>query len=174
MKLHRLLLWATIAGLATSVGCASTSDKNVTSTSETRALAETRAPAEVSIEPKRAATVPQLKPIYFEYDAWTLSDDARNALRANANLVREHAEWGVLTIEGHCDERGSDEYNVALGQRRATVVKRYMVDLGVPASRLATVSFGEYRPAMEGHDESAWGANRRGVLALEERHVSRR
>ena len=167
MKPQKLLLWAAIAGLATAVGCASTSDKNVTSTSDTRALAK------VPIEPKRAASVPQLKPVYFEYDAWTLSDDARTALRANANLVQEHAEWGVLTIEGHCDERGSDEYNVALGQRRATAVKRYMLDLGVPASRLATVSFGEYRPAMEGHDESAWGVNRRGVLTLEERHVSR-
>jgi peptidoglycan-associated lipoprotein len=166
MKLHKLLLWAAIAGLATSVGCASTRDQNMTRTSETRA------PAEVSIEAERATSVPQLKPIYFEYDAWILSDDARGALRANAKLIQKHPEWGVLTIEGHCDERGSDEYNVALGQQRAAAAKRYMVDLGVPASRFATVSFGEYRPALEGHDEAAWRLNRRGVLALEERHVS--
>ena len=71
------------------------------------------------------------------------------------------AAGGVITIEGHCDERGSEEYNLALGERRASGVKRYLVDLGVPASRLRTVSFGEAKPAVVGHDESAWRYNRR-------------
>ena len=66
-----------------------------------------------------------------------------------------------MTIEGHCDERGSEEYNLALGERRANAVKRYMVDLGVPSSQLRTVSFGEAKPAVVGHDESAWRYNRR-------------
>ena len=70
-------------------------------------------------------------------------------------------ERGVITIEGHCDERGSEEYNLALGERRANGVKRYLVDLGVPSSRLRTVSFGEVKPSVMGHDESAWRHNRR-------------
>jgi len=66
-----------------------------------------------------------------------------------------------VVIEGHCDERGSEEYNLALGERRADAVRRYMTDLGVPGGRMSTVSFGESRPAVQGHDESAWRYNRR-------------
>ena len=66
-----------------------------------------------------------------------------------------------MTVEGHCDERGSTEYNLALGERRANAVKRYLVDLGVPSNSLRTVSFGEERAAVQGHDESAWRYNRR-------------
>ena len=68
---------------------------------------------------------------------------------------------GSVVIEGNTDERGSEEYNLALGERRADTVKRYLVDLGVPSARLSTVSFGESRPAVQGHDESAWRYNRR-------------
>ena len=68
---------------------------------------------------------------------------------------------GNVVIEGNTDERGSEEYNLALGERRANTVKRYFVDMGVPSARLSTVSFGESRPAVQGHDESAWRYNRR-------------
>jgi peptidoglycan-associated lipoprotein len=71
-----------------------------------------------------------------------------------------------VTLEGHCDDRGSEEYNLALGERRASAVKRYLVDLGVSASRLRTVSFGEAKPSAAGHDESAWKWNRRVEFAL--------
>ena len=70
-------------------------------------------------------------------------------------------QLGTLTLQGNCDERGSEEYNLALGERRAASVKKYLVDLGVPSSRLKTVSFGESKPAVPGHDESAWKWNRR-------------
>ena len=99
--------------------------------------------------------------VYFDYDQADIRDDARSALRGNADRLNAGG-LGVVTIEGHCDERGSTEYNLALGERRANAVKRYLVDLGVPSNTLRTVSFGEDRPAVQGHDESAWRYNRRG------------
>jgi peptidoglycan-associated lipoprotein len=113
-----------------------------------------------------------LQPVYFDYDRWNLREDARRALRANAEMIQAHAEWGTVTIEGHCDERGSAEYNLALGEKRATVVKSYLVDLGVPLRRLRTVSFGEQVPAVPGHTESAWRHNRRAELEKGAHHAS--
>jgi peptidoglycan-associated lipoprotein len=72
----------------------------------------------------------------------------------------------MITIEGHCDERGSEEYNLALGERRAAAVRQYLVDSGVSAGKLDTVSFGEAKPAVQGHDESAWRWNRRGEFVV--------
>lgn len=120
-------------------------------------------------EPQATASAPvseapQLEAVFFDLDRWELRDEARAALKENARQLQESEEWVRLTIEGHCDERGSDEYNMALGGRRAEVVSRYLKDLGVPAARLSTVSFGEDRPAVEGHDESAWRRNRRAEL----------
>jgi peptidoglycan-associated lipoprotein len=105
--------------------------------------------------------VPTLAAIYFDYDASTVRGDAEPTLRENAELIAQHTAWGTVTIEGHCDERGSEEYNVALGARRAAQVKHYLIDLGVPSQRLRTVSLGESRPAVQGWDESAFRHNRR-------------
>jgi peptidoglycan-associated lipoprotein len=101
-----------------------------------------------------------LEVVYFDYDSAALREDARAGLKKNAGLIRGASE-AVITLEGHCDERGSEEYNLALGERRADAVRRYLVDLGVPNSRLRVVSFGEAKPAVMGHDESAWKWNRR-------------
>jgi peptidoglycan-associated lipoprotein len=98
--------------------------------------------------------------VYFDYDKSDIREDARPALRQNADKLNA-GSYGVVTVEGHTDERGSNEYNLALGERRANAVKRYLVDLGVPSNNLRTVSFGEERPAVQGHDESAWRYNRR-------------
>ncbi len=100
-----------------------------------------------------------LEAVYFDYDRAELRSDARTTLQANASAVKNGS--GNITIEGYCDERGSEEYNLALGERRANGVRQYMVDLGVAASKLSTVSFGEARPAVAGHTESAWRYNRR-------------
>jgi peptidoglycan-associated lipoprotein len=105
--------------------------------------------------------VPELGTIYFDYDSSAVREDARRILRTNGQAIGNHSDWGTVTLEGHCDERGSEEYNLALGERRATAAKRYLVDLGIPASRIVTVSFGESSPAVQGHDESAWQWNRR-------------
>ena len=106
-------------------------------------------------------SVAELGTIYFDYDRSDVRDDARRVLRTNAQSIQGNGGWGSVTLEGHCDERGSEEYNLALGERRATAAKRYLVDLGVPNGRVVTVSFGETSPAVQGHDESAWHWNRR-------------
>ncbi len=101
-------------------------------------------------------------------------DLASSAINATAHaVIKRWAKWMtdygdvVVTIEGHCDERGTREYNLALGARRANAIKNYLVALGVDASRIATISYGKERPAAEGQNEVAWGQNRRGVLVLE-------
>ncbi len=105
--------------------------------------------------------VPELRTIYFDYNKAEIRADSRAVLRANAEIIIANRQLGSITLQGNCDERGSEEYNVALGDRRAGHVKRYLVDLGVPAARLQTVSYGEARPAVAGFGESAWRYNRR-------------
>jgi peptidoglycan-associated lipoprotein len=98
--------------------------------------------------------------VFFEYDASELSADARAALDAKLPILRANPQMR-LRISGHADERGSDEYNLALGQRRAAAVKRYLSDQGIDQSRLDIVTFGEERPAVEGASEDAFRQNRR-------------
>ena len=107
-----------------------------------------------------------LETVYFDYDSFQIREDAKPLLKGNAQTISGKPQWPMIVIEGHCDERGSEEYNLALGERRAQQVKRYLVDLGVPAARLDTVSFGEANPAVQGHDEAAWRYNRRSEFAL--------
>ena len=102
-----------------------------------------------------------LQPVYFDFDRFEVRSDARPILRGNADSIGQHSEWGVIVVEGHTDERGSEEYNLALGERRASTTRQYLVDLGVTSSRLDTVSFGEDKPSVMGHDETAWRYNRR-------------
>ncbi len=109
---------------------------------------------------ERGDQVAGLQTVYFDYDRAVVRGDQKSALEASASAIAG-GSWGMVVVEGHCDERGSDEYNLALGERRANSVKRYLTDLGVPAARLDTVSFGESKPAVQGHDESAWRWNRR-------------
>ena len=97
--------------------------------------------------------------IYFDYDASAIRADARTVLRKNAEALRASGEQ--VTIEGHCDERGDEEYNLALGERRATAVKKYLVNLGVGSGQLRTISYGESKPAAVGHSEESWQWNRR-------------
>ena len=107
-----------------------------------------------------SATARDLQVVYFAYDSFTLDDGARAALDANAKLMRENASLSV-SVDGHCDERGTVEYNQALGQKRAEAVSQYLSDQGIEASRFRVMSYGKERPADEGHDESAWAKNRR-------------
>lgn len=102
---------------------------------------------------------------FFAFDESTLSADAQAALTSSANWLKKNAKYGLL-IEGHCDERGTEQYNLALGDRRANTAKEYLQTLGVDASRLRTVSYGEERPFDAGHDESAWAKNRRAHLVI--------
>jgi peptidoglycan-associated lipoprotein len=107
-----------------------------------------------------AARLRLLETIYFEYDADELRDDARESLDAKIAIL--NANPGLrIRVAGHCDERGSDEYNIALGRRRAEAAKRYLTDRGIDASRIETSSFGRERPAVQGSTEESWSKNRR-------------
>lgn len=101
-----------------------------------------------------------LKPIHFDFDAAELRPDALQTLNDDASKIRENAPLGVR-VEGHCDERGTSEYNLALGDRRARAARDYLVSLGIPVARLRTISYGKERPVDPGHSEEAWGKNRR-------------
>ena len=98
-------------------------------------------------------------PVYFDFNIAEIRGDQRSVLEELAGCFKK--ETGTVTIEGHCDERGTEEYNLALGDRRANAVKKYLVRLGVPAKTLRTVSKGELQPAARGSDEDSWGKNRR-------------
>jgi peptidoglycan-associated lipoprotein len=98
--------------------------------------------------------------IFFDFDKFDLRSEAREQLAQNASWMKSHGEL-LFTIEGHCDERGTNEYNIALGQRRAAAAKDYIVSLGVEDSRLRTISYGEERPFCTESDEACWQSNRR-------------
>ena len=107
-----------------------------------------------------SGNIPGLATVHFEYDRFTLSPEARNILAQNADFMRTNGAVN-LQIEGHCDARGSIEYNLTLGERRANAVKSYLVSLGIPDSRLSVLSYGEEKPMSVGESESAHAANRR-------------
>ncbi|HYL62394.1 MAG TPA: peptidoglycan-associated lipoprotein Pal [Candidatus Methylomirabilis sp.] len=102
-----------------------------------------------------------VKDAYFDYNKADIREDARQALGQTADFLKAHPEVKA-SIEGHCDERGSTEYNILLGDRRAAAVKNYLVQLGIAADRLTTVSYGKERPFCTEHDETCWQSNRRG------------
>ena len=106
-----------------------------------------------------------LKPAFFPLDAADLDDTGRAVVNANAEILKKYPAW-VITIEGHCDERGTAEYNLALGERRAIGVKTYLVSLGIAPDRIRTVSYGKEFPFDPGHTESAWSNNRRAHFVI--------
>ncbi len=98
--------------------------------------------------------------VYFDFDEYNIRGDQKSALDNNVTVMNEFAD-AVIKIEGHCDERGTVEYNLALGDKRANSVKEYLVNLGIGADRIEIISYGKERPANTGHDEGAWAKNRR-------------
>jgi peptidoglycan-associated lipoprotein len=106
-----------------------------------------------------------LKPVFFELDSSDLNAPGQKALDENAVLLKKYPSWTV-TVEGHCDERGTAEYNLALGERRAITARAYLVSLGIPADRVRTVSYGKEFPFDPGHDESAFAKNRRAHFVI--------
>jgi peptidoglycan-associated lipoprotein len=106
-----------------------------------------------------------LKPAFFGLDSAELDVDGQAVVRANAELLKKYPSW-MITIEGHCDERGTAEYNLALGERRAVAVQTYLVSLGIPPDRLRTVSYGKEFPFDPGHNEDAWAKNRRAHFVI--------
>lgn len=133
----------------------------------------TQPPPEPQPEPPFDADLNPLDPItgkplnttfYFEYDQARLAQADIRILAVHAQILRDFRNYSV-NIEGHCDERGTREYNLALGERRSEAVRRYLVSAGVRSTQIETVSFGEERPVDPGHDESAWAKNRRAEMS---------
>ncbi len=106
-----------------------------------------------------------LKPVFFGLDQTDISAEAQRILDANAEVLKKNATW-VITIEGHCDERGTAEYNLALGERRAGAARAYLLSLGIAGDRMRTVSYGKEFPFDPAHTEEAWAKNRRGHFVV--------
>ena len=158
-----LALLFVIPGLLFSVSC---QKKVVDATPEP--VAE---PKEEVVEPKeeapvyKAPDVVMQEDIYFDFDKSILTPAAQDNLLRKAEWLRENPD-ATVTIEGHCDERGTNEYNLALGDRRAESAKAFLVDLGIDPMRLTTISYGEERPVDPRHNEEAWAKNRRGHFVV--------
>lgn len=126
---------------------------------------EPTTPAPETPVPVPGVTAGDFTDVFFDLDSYTLRDDAKVALDRAAKLLRDQADVNV-TLEGHCDERGTVEYNQALGEKRANAARDYLVNAGVSAARIQSLSYGKERPFAEGHDESAWAQNRRAHFVL--------
>jgi peptidoglycan-associated lipoprotein len=173
MQLHhrqtRFVLLLALAGALALAGCSkkpaesdvtkNTPGPDSSSTSSTT-VQETGGNPSDNPSGSQADDAGALKDVFFAYDDYSLSGEAKEALTSSAGYLREMSTLRVM-VEGHCDERGTVEYNLALGQRRADAARGYLVNLGVDGGRLSTISYGEERPFAEGHDESAWSQNRR-------------
>lgn len=151
----------TLAAMVFSIGLAACTDDEKKA-EETVTPAANQQPA---TPPEDAAGKEALKTVYFAFDDYTLNSDSQATLNKVAEFLKGN-QAVVVQVEGHCDERGSIEYNLALGERRAQSVKNYLVQLGVDAARLPTISYGEEKPVEQGHDESAWSKNRRAEFVV--------
>jgi peptidoglycan-associated lipoprotein len=120
---------------------------------------------EPSLRGKEYKEMAEISTIYFDLDQATLRSDARDSLGKNYQVIKDHPDWEVL-VEGHCDERGTTEYNLGLGQKRAASVRQYYIRLGMNGSKIATISYGKENPACTEHTEDCWSKNRRGVTKV--------
>jgi peptidoglycan-associated lipoprotein len=162
-----ITLLLVIPGLMFAIGC------------QKKAVTQTKAPAPAAAPAPAPAAKPAPAPmaapaasgmimqedIFFEFDKSTLTPAAQDNLMRKAAWLRDNSD-ATVTIEGHCDERGTNEYNLALGDRRADSAKAFLVDLGISASRLTTISYGEERPLCMQQNEECWAKNRRGHFVI--------
>lgn len=123
-------------------------------------------PAQEVVAAKAADVTVALETVYFDFDKSDLRKDARDALSKNSETLLKTVADAKIKVEGHCDERGSDEYNLALGDRRAKSVAKYLTTLGVKADRISTISYGKEKPAVSGNNEAAWSKNRRAEFVI--------
>jgi len=157
----RIQLFTAIAAAALLAGCAhKATEATQASTAE---QATTGGTVSESVQEELRAAGDR---IFFAFDKSDVSSEARATLERQAAFAQKHADL-TFTIEGHCDERGTREYNLALGERRATAVRQFLIAQGVPAARLKTISYGKERPEVVGSDEGSWARNRRGVTTLQ-------
>jgi len=170
------LLIVLLAGVVTLWGCPKSADVTATPEAQTMAEPETAAEPSAGTEASMAEAKPEmkpemanersgmaaegLKPVYFDFDKSSIRADAKDVMRANAEWLKAHPAVKVK-IMGNCDERGTIEYNQALGQRRSASAKRYLADLGISSHRMSLISYGKEKPICNDHEESCWQKNRR-------------
>jgi len=158
-----LLLFSGLIGCSTTPPVAPMDDQAKVSQADMSQQAEVKGVDDSSMKGEAVPShdaVAGLERIHFDFDQFTLSEDARRILGENAKYLS--ANGGIqVVIEGHCDERGSDEYNLALGESRALAAKNYLVSLGIDTKRLSVISYGEEKPLVSGSSEEAWAQNRR-------------
>ncbi len=165
------LIFILLLGMLTIWGCPKKTE--VTSTPEARQEAAPPAQQAPTAEPARPVPTPEaeapkekaaaasgLQPVYFDFDKSFIRPEARETMKANADWLKAHPKVKIR-IEGNCDERGTIEYNQALGQRRATSAKKYLTDLGISAARISIISYGKEKPVCSESTESCWQKNRR-------------
>jgi peptidoglycan-associated lipoprotein len=174
MKVTRLLAILLVVILAVSiVGCGK---KKVEVDEAAEREAAERAAAEAAKEPelpeREVEPVVPVRPedikldnIFFEYDKYDLTAGSKSTLSANARIMMEHSNFSIL-IEGHCDERGTEEYNLALGEKRALAARDYLVGFGIAKDRISVISYGEEKPVDPRHNEQAWAKNRRAQFVV--------
>ena len=173
LRLSTLIKLFAVFGLVFLAACAKKEAAPETSAQPPQAPVTEAAPSEpVEVTPEiTPGTMDDLMDkvgtdrVFFDFDKYDLSADARATLRKEADWLAMYDSI-TITVEGHCDERGTREYNLALGERRATAVKNYLVALGISPSRITTVSYGKERPAVLGSNEEAWAKNRRAVTVI--------
>jgi peptidoglycan-associated lipoprotein len=146
-------------------GAATTEDPNAQAKIDAERLAAEKAAKERAAKIAAARKAFENEDVHFDFDSSELTGAAKALLKDKAAWLTENASAAV-TIEGHCDERGTTEYNLALGDRRATAAKAYLVDLGIAASRMDTISYGEEKPVDTGKTELAWAMNRRAHFVI--------
>jgi len=152
------------AAFVTSAGCGKKISVKTDGTSAV-ASSSSASPAPASVPTGRLAGSVLLERVHFSLDRWELTSAATRTLAADAKQLL--ANPGLrIRVEGHADERGSTAYNLALSEKRAAVVRAYLVDLGVASTRIETVAYGEERPLIDGEGEPAWSKNRRGELVV--------
>jgi peptidoglycan-associated lipoprotein len=167
----RFKLLSTLAAVALLGACASepttTATTGGTGAAPASATPPTAAPVAPGIRPGSQEDLVQNvgDRVFYDYDKSELRPEARRTIERWAAWMRQHANV-TITIEGHCDERGTREYNIALGERRATAARNFLVSQGIDARRVATISYGKERPAVLGSNEGAWRQNRRGVAVV--------
>ncbi len=147
------LMLALVLAMAISAGCAKQS------TVETPP-ADPYGGTQMTAEEQAAANYISNAKVYFAFDRFDLAQDSKNVLRDKAEKMKQFPQLRVI-IEGHCDERGTEEYNLALGERRARAAYEYLLMLGVSANQMEMLSYGKLHPAVDGHGEQAWAQNRR-------------
>ncbi|MCC6489945.1 MAG: peptidoglycan-associated lipoprotein Pal [Candidatus Hydrogenedentes bacterium] len=160
-----LLATCLVMAVALSTGCKSKKpapiqpDLAPPTSSTTETTTGTGQP-ELDVESLVFGSAEGVRPIYFDYDSYTLRPDALETLSHNAEVLKQYADVYVQ-IEGHCDERGTQDYNLALGEKRALATRDHLIRLGISGDRMITISYGEEDPADPGHSEDAWAKNRR-------------